>query len=41
MRLQLFLAVACLVAAGLSSEFAYAETRTAAALTPEAVWEWL
>ena len=39
MRLRLLLAASCLVAAGLSPEAAYAETRTAAALTPEAVWE--
>jgi len=38
-RLRLLLAASCLVAAGLSPEAAYAETRTVADLTPEAVWE--
>jgi len=38
-RLRLLLAASCLVAAGLSCEATYAETRTAAALTPEAVRE--
>ena len=39
MRLWLLLAASCPAAAGLSPMAAYAETRTAAALTPEAVWE--
>jgi len=38
-RFRFVLAASCLVVAGLSSEAAYAETRTAADLTPEAVWE--
>jgi len=38
-RWRLLLAASCLVAAGLSPAALYAETRTAAALTPEAVWE--
>jgi len=38
-RLWSLLAASCLVAAGLSPAALYAETRTAAALTPEAVWE--
>ncbi len=38
-RLRSLLAASCLVAAGLSPAGALAETRTAAALTPEAVWK--
>lgn len=38
-RLRWLLAAFCLVTAGMSSEAVVAETRTAAALTPEAVWE--
>jgi hypothetical protein len=38
-RWRLLLAASCLVAAGLSPGAVYAETRTAADLTPEAVWE--
>ncbi len=39
MRSWLLLAASCVVAAGSLPEAVYAETRTAAALTPEAVWE--
>ncbi len=38
-RFRLLLTASCFVVAGLSPEGAYAETRTAADLTPEAVWE--
>src|SRR5665811_1460095 len=38
-RLRLLLAASCIITAGLSPAGALAETRTAADLTPEAVWE--